>query len=304
MLSLKKRKSLLYLAMISLGVVGAFGCLNQDTYGYGSDWPYYADEGYGYGSDWPDYADDGYGYGSDWPYYADDGYGYGSDWPYYADDGYGYGSDWPYYADDGYGYGSDWPYYADDGYGYGSDWPYYADEGYGYGSDWPYYADEGYSEQPIRNLGFLGGSPGISSPGKNIVDENGRPNIETMRNLELRRKQRVIQRVRQTEKRKSRAEWNRDSRTRAVQAISRDMRLKNPAPSKPLNSREEIESLRTEVRYRRNHPRSSNSRTSPNSREIRVRSIRYQYRSDLRESEYSLALQRLEPRRRADVFCC
>ena len=143
MLSLKKRKSLLYLAMISLGVVGAFGCLNQDTHAYGFEGPY-------------------------------------------------------------------------------------ADFGYGAGYEGPY-ADSAYSEQPMvdwgrirRNQGFLGASPGKTGPPDSA----------------------------------------RENRTRAVQAISRDMRLKNPAPSKPLNSREEIESLRTEVRYRRNHPRSSNSRTS------------------------------------------
>ena len=45
--------------------------------------------------------------------------------------------------------------------------------------------------------------------------------------------------------------------TRAVQAISRDIRLKNPALYKPLNAREEIESFWSEVRYRRNTPRYS-----------------------------------------------
>ena len=280
MLSLKKSR--LYLAMISLVVVVAFGSF-QDTHAYGFDGPYadfgygagydgpYADFGYGAGYDGP-YADFGYGAGYDGPYadfgygagydgpYADFGYGAGYDGPYadfgygagydgpYADFGYGAGYDGPY-ADFGYGAGYDGPY-ADFGYGAGYDGP-YADFGYGAGYDGPY-ADYGYSEQPIRNQGFLGGSAG-----KNIVDENGVPNIETMRNLELRRKQRVIQRVRQSERRKSRAEWDRENRTRAVQSTYRDMRLKNPAPSRPLNSREQIEAMRTEVRYRRNNPRSS-----------------------------------------------
>ncbi len=126
-----------------------------------------------------------------------------------------------------YGYEYDEMPYASGGYGYEYEMP-YASGGYGYEYEMPY-ASGGYSEQPMvdwgrpRKQGFLGASPGKTGPPDSA----------------------------------------RENRTRAVQAISRDMRLKNPAPSKPLNSREEKESLRTEVRYRRNHPRSSNSRISP-----------------------------------------
>ena len=217
--------------------------------GFDYDLPYY-EGGSGFDYDLP-YYEGGSGFDYDLPYY-EGGSGFDYDLPYY-EGGSGFDYDLPYY-EGGSGFDYDLPYY-EGGSGFDYDLPYY-EGGSGFDYDLPYY-EGGYSEQPIRNQGFLGGSPGISSPGKNIVDENGVPNIETMRNLELRRKQRVIQRVRQSERRKSRAEWDRENRTRAVQSIYREMRLKNPAPSRPLNSREQIEAMRTEVRYRRNNPRSS-----------------------------------------------
>ena len=73
----------------------------------------------------------------------------------------------------------------------------------------------------------------------------------------------MIIRARAIEERENRERWEREDRQREVEAIYRDMRLKNPHRGKPLNSREQIEALRTEVRYRRNNPR-------PESRVIRV----------------------------------
>ena len=97
---------------------------------------------------------------------------------------------------------------------------------------------------------------------RGIVDEHGLPNIERMRELDLLYKQKVIQSARRLEERKNQVRQDEENRQREVEWMSKDMRLENPGPRR-LNSREQSESLRREVRYLRNNPRSQREKIRP-----------------------------------------
>ena len=96
---------------------------------------------------------------------------------------------------------------------------------------------------------------------RGLVDEEGRPMIERMRDLEIRERQRIgrdsrriVRDFRRSEEAKEQERWEDEHRRRQVQAIYRDMKLKNPGPRR-LTSKEEIEAVRSEVRWLRNNPR-------------------------------------------------
>ena len=249
MLKLKAllRQALYSLLCLLLGVT-AVGYLQQNTYGYGYEEPYAQG-----------------GQGGSWQVYKPHG-GQGGSWQVYKPQG-GQGGSWQVYKPQG-GQGGSWQVYKPQG-GQGGSWQVYKPHG-GYGGSEVYQRKGGFFGAPPARTGFdydvKAGAinqvfyPDSSLIAQGILDENGVPNIETMRNLELVDKQRVIQSARRLKEKESRERWNRENRQREVQSIYRDMRLKNPVPGRKLNSRDQTEALRSEVIYLRNRPRSSSGK--------------------------------------------
>ena len=264
-------RKMLYLLLLCVGIFGL-----QNVYAQWSDVPMWNGPAQWVDPGYAQWVDPGYAQWSDVPtwngssQWVDPGYAQWSDVPtwngpaQWVDPGYAQWSDVPtwngssQWVDPGYAQWSDVPTWNGPAQGADPGYTQWTDPGYVQWSDVPTWngpSSTGATNQVMYPYGSL--------TAQGIVDENGVPNVQTMRNLDLRHKQRMIQQANQIREREKRERWEREDRQRDVEWMYRDMRLKNPRPGTKLNSREQIEALRSEVRYRRNNPR-------PSSRVIRV----------------------------------